>query len=212
MNHSTSDPEGPAPLGGDSRPGQTHRRREVGRTGARFGSPAMRRRLQDDSTVLPDPSTPASEPAPEPGPAPVTMPTPAQSAEEPGPAEAPGDEVNWGEPEEGYSLVRPYAWTGGRTEPAQELAMDTLVSATTVVAGSAERSADADLAVAALCAEPRAVAEVAARLRVPLGVARVLLSDMAERGMIRVHRGPLGTGESPPLEVLQRVRDGLCRL
>jgi hypothetical protein len=134
-------------------------------------------------------------------------------AEAPELAEDPGDEVSWGEPEEGYTLVRPYAWTGGRTEPTRELAVDTLVSATAVVTGAAECNADADhQAVATLCAEPRAVAEVAARLPVPLGVARVLLGDMAERGMIRVHRGPVGAGEPPDLEVLQRVRDGLRRL
>lgn len=129
-------------------------------------------------------------------------------------AEDPGDEVNWGEPEEGYSLVRPYAWTRGRTEPARELAVDTLVS-TTAVAGTAEPGADADhQAVAALCAEPRAVAEVAALLPVPLGVARVLLGDMAERGLLRVHRGAAGAGggESPDPKVLRRVLDGLRRL
>jgi len=99
----------------------------------------------------------------------------------------------------------------------RELAVDTLVS-TIAVTGTAEpgtvaHSADADhQAVAALCAEPRAVAEVAALLPVPLGVARVLLGDMAERGMIRVHRGAVGAGESPDLEVLQRVLAGLRRL
>jgi hypothetical protein len=91
--------------------------------------------------------------------------------------------------------------------------MDTLVSTTAVVAGTVAHSADADhQAVAALCAEPRAVAEVAALLPVPLGVARVLLGDMAERGMIRVHRGAVGAGESPDRGVLQRVLDGLRQL
>ncbi len=169
----------------------------------------MRRRLQEESTAPADPPAPASEPTPAPAP-PAEDPGPGEDAE---PVEDPGDEANWGEPEEGYSLVRPYAWTGGRTEPARELAMDTLVSTTAVVAGTAEHSANADhQAVAALCAVPRAVAEVAALLPVPLGVARVLLGDMAERGMIRVHRGVAGVGESPDLEVLQRVLAGLRRL
>lgn len=220
VDHSTPDPDGSAPPGEEPRPGRARRRSpEVGRTGARFGSPAMRRRLQDEPTALPAPPPPASEPSPEPGPTSVTTPAPAPLienlglAENPGLAADPGDEANWGEPEEGYFLVRPYAWTGGRTEPACELAMDTLVSTTAVAAGAPEHSVDADhQAVAALCAVPRAVAEVAALLPVPLGVARVLLGDMVERGMIRVHRGAVGTGESPDPEVLRRVLDGLRRL
>ncbi len=178
----------------------------------------MRRRLQDEPVALPELPTPASEATPEPVPTSVTTPAPALPVEDLGLSEdlelaEDPDESNWGEPEEGYSLIRPYAWTGGRTEPARELAMDTLVSTTAVASGTAEHSADADhQAVAALCVEPRAVAEVAALLPVPLGVARVLLGDMAERGMIRVHHSGGGAGESPDVEVMRRVLDGLRQL
>ena len=37
--------------------------------------------------------------------------------------------------------------------------------------------------IAELCAEPRSVAEVATLLSVPLGVAKVLLGDMANLGL-----------------------------
>lgn len=39
----------------------------------------------------------------------------------------------------------------------------------------------------AACRRPVSVAEVAATLSIPLGVARVLLSDMAELGLLHIH-------------------------
>ncbi|MDQ3886060.1 MAG: DUF742 domain-containing protein [Actinomycetota bacterium] len=214
MDDSTLDSGGSAPLGEEPRPGKTRRRRfEVGRTGARFGSPAMRRRLQDEPGVPRGSPTPISEPEPAPVITPALLAEDPELVEDPGQVEDPGDEAHWAEPEEGYCLVRPYAWTKGRTEPAHELAIDTVVSTTAVVSRAALHTLDADQqAVAALCAVPRAVAEVAALLLVPLGVARVLLGDMAERGMIRVHHQVAEAGESPNVEVLQRVLNGLRQL
>ena len=65
-------------------------------------------------------------------------------------------------------------------------------------------------AVAALCASPRSVAEVAALLQVPLGVARVLVGDLAQCGAVVVHgtSGPDG----PDSALMQRVLDGLKRI
>ncbi|HET9258169.1 MAG TPA: DUF742 domain-containing protein [Pseudonocardiaceae bacterium] len=114
---------------------------------------------------------------------------------------------------EDYSfVVRPYSWTRGRTLPVQDLAMETLVSTsdqgqdlTTVC--SAEHAA-----IARICAEVRSVAEVAALLTVPLGVARVLLADMIGVGLIHVHHNPLGAEGGRDLGLLERVLAGLHRL
>ena len=38
------------------------------------------------------------------------------------------------------------------------------------------------------CRTPRSVAEIVAALRVPLGVARVLISDAADAGLVTVHK------------------------
>jgi hypothetical protein len=89
--------------------------------------------------------------------------------------------------------VRPYAWTRGRTRPVYDLAVETLVS-------TIDHGQDGALtcvehrSVARLCHEPRSVAEVAALLSLPLGVARVVLSDMADIGLVMVHQtaGPVG--------------------
>lgn len=67
-------------------------------------------------------------------------------------------------------------------------------------------------AVAELCRQPRSVAEVAALLPVPLGVARVLLGDMAGLGLVVVHKTTGADGGAPDLALMERVLSGLRRL
>ena len=107
----------------------------------------------------------------------------------------------------GGVMVRPYVRTGGRTRPAVDLAIEALVS----TAACAPEPTGADhRAIAALCASPRSVAEIAALLEIPLGVARVLVGDLAQDGGVVVHdtSGPDG----PDATLMQRVLDGLRRL
>ena len=67
-------------------------------------------------------------------------------------------------------------------------------------------------AVAELCEQTRSVAEVAALLSVPLGVARVLLGDMAGLGVVTVHQNASSAGNTPDLALMERVLSGLRRL
>jgi hypothetical protein len=55
------------------------------------------------------------------------------------------------------------------------------------------------------------VAEISALLRIPLGVVRVLISDMATEGLVRVHQPQLDAGK-PDINLLERVLSGLRRL
>jgi hypothetical protein len=57
------------------------------------------------------------------------------------------------------------------------------------------------------CRRRQSVAEVSALLSLPLGVVRVLVGDMADEGLVRVH-GPAGDGRGPDPALLQRVLDG----
>lgn len=110
------------------------------------------------------------------------------------------------------AMVRPYQWTGGRTRASVHLELETLVS--TSEAGSEDgvlRTLE-HRSVAALCRHPHAVAEVAAKLSVPLGVARVLLSDMAEQGLITVHQTVADDDTAAHLVLMERVLSGLRRL
>jgi hypothetical protein len=64
-----------------------------------------------------------------------------------------------------------------------------------------------------LCAQPRSVAEIAALLVLPLGVARVLLGDLAGAGVVFVHPTAASSGDgAPDLEFMRRVLVGLRRL
>ena len=61
-----------------------------------------------------------------------------------------------------------------------------------------------------LCRLPTSVADLAADLDLPLGVVRVLLSDVRERGLINVHH-PVPARVTDP-QLLREVADGLRRL
>jgi hypothetical protein len=60
-----------------------------------------------------------------------------------------------------------------------------------------------------LCRLPTSVADLAADLDLPLGVVRILLSDLRQRRLIAVHHPP--TRLTDP-QLLRKVADGLRRL
>ena len=106
-------------------------------------------------------------------------------------------------------VVRPYAMTGGRTRPANaELELESLVSTTALGEQSAVGLAFEQRSIALLCRDVLSVAEVSARLDLPLGVARVLVGDMADEGLVLVHR-PADPADRPDLALLERVLYGL---
>ena len=168
--------------------------REIGLTGARLGG-ARRRRgrsgWSEDTATMALPAVAEPPSAAEPGPpAPVARLEPRRSAPDPSSSLA----------------VRPYVLTRGRTRSRVELAIETLVSA--VPAATAEPAADPG--IVELCRVPRSVAEVAALRGLPLGVAKVLLGDLALAGVITVHRTVAASG--PDLALMERVLGGLRRL
>jgi Protein of unknown function (DUF742) len=115
-------------------------------------------------------------------------------------------------PEEPGRLVRPYYMTGGRTRPAHDdLELETLVSTTALGATSPKVGGVERRAIVSLCRDLLSIAEVSARLDLPLGVARVLIGDMAEEGFVILHR-PTTVGDRPDLALLQRVLYGLHQL
>jgi hypothetical protein len=104
--------------------------------------------------------------------------------------------------------VRPYAMTGGRTRPTHDgLAIETLVSTTSSVDLTPKLTVE-QRAIAVLCHDLLSIAEVSARLHLPLGVVRILVGDMADEHLVIVHR-PAHPGDRPDLALLERVLDGL---
>ena len=105
-------------------------------------------------------------------------------------------------------LVRPYYMTGGRGRPTQDdLEIEALVSTTAMGERSPKLTVE-QRAIIALCRDLLSVAEVSARLDLPLGVTRVLIGDMASEGLVILHR-PASVGDRPDLALLQRVLYGL---
>ncbi|WP_199785860.1 DUF742 domain-containing protein [Streptomyces sp. AA4] len=121
------------------------------------------------------------------------------------------------DPAEETSIVRPYALTGGRTRANYALELETLISTKDHVAAGGFPQAAAEqiesISIMEACRTPRSVAEIAAELSVPLGVARVLISDAADAGLVTVHRTISGQdGAEAHLMLMERVLSGLRRL
>ncbi|MEU9334362.1 DUF742 domain-containing protein [Streptomyces sp. NPDC048290] len=119
--------------------------------------------------------------------------------------------------------VRPYSLTGGRTRFGHVLLVETFVASTAALEAGEERKELTNglnprvmpemRAIVELCRRMRTVAEIAALLRMPLGVVRVLLSDLADQGKIRVYGTGTGHGAGrPERALLERVLSGLRRL
>src|ERR1700748_2671298 len=86
------------------------------------------------------------------------------------------------------SLVRPYTLTAGRTKASVELSLEAPVQ--TLQAALYHRSPPNDVRgrIVQLCVKSPSVAEISARLDLPLGVARVLVGDLVTSGYLRVSR------------------------
>jgi hypothetical protein len=109
-------------------------------------------------------------------------------------------------------LVRPYVRTRGRTQSNRDLAIEAIVSVRADAPWSEPEVTGEFRSVRTCCHRPRSVAEVAATLSVPLGVARVLLGDMAELGLVTVHETATTGDGRPALALMERVLHGLRRL
>ncbi|MFJ6747273.1 MULTISPECIES: DUF742 domain-containing protein [unclassified Streptomyces] len=115
--------------------------------------------------------------------------------------------------------VRPYSLTGGRTRFGHVLLVETFVAALDAPderreltsGGWGDRVMPEMRAIVELCRRMRSVAEISALLKMPLGVVRVLLSDLADQGKIRVYGTGHGIGR-PDRALLERVLSGLRRL
>lgn len=111
----------------------------------------------------------------------------------------------------GGTRIRSYTFTGGRTRSRHPLMVQTLVSTGDPGHDPPENLMPESQDIYLLCRETRSVAEVSAELKIPLGVAQVLLSDLAELGLVYIH--PTITGSSPSEnQVLERALRGLERL
>jgi len=111
------------------------------------------------------------------------------------------------------ALVRPYAVTRGRTRPRLDIAMEALIE--TTLRGRSDGQGGEHRTIATLCdGRVQSLAEIAAQMRLPLGVARVLIADMASDGLVAIHEPTSldDSGDAVGTELLERVLSGLRRL
>ena len=109
------------------------------------------------------------------------------------------------------SAVRPYAITGGRTRASTaHLPLEALVQSLTAdpLATTPERRRILELTRD----QYLSLAELSAHIEMPVGVIRVLVGDLADEGLVRVHG--LSTSSSPAtsLSVLESVLNGISSL
>ena len=85
------------------------------------------------------------------------------------------------------SLVRPYTLTAGRTNSRVKLPLEAPVETLESPKSARWPGNDVRAQILRLCLDSPSVAEIAAHLSLPLGVARVLVGDLVMQGYLRVH-------------------------
>jgi Protein of unknown function (DUF742) len=120
----------------------------------------------------------------------------------------PDDRYGW---HQGDRVVPVYAFTRGRTRPTgQELPLEALVTATELAVQQEAALQVEWRAIVRMCTRPTSVVEIGVALRVPVGVARVLVSDLANAGYLMVHLPRAAeSDDGPGHEILGRLLDGL---
>jgi hypothetical protein len=112
-------------------------------------------------------------------------------------------------------VVRPYAVTGGRTEPADG---DVLTLLTVLVASGQPLPTDDPARLApehhrllTLCSQQMTLADLAADTALPLGVVRVLVADLTELGAVTVV-AQRSADQQTGNDVLKEILNGLRAL
>ena len=121
----------------------------------------------------------------------------------------PGGEM-WLDREAG-PVFRHYALTAGRTRPPGEK-LD-LIDVVTAVSGPRADTRELEpehRRLIDLCRTPATVAELASQIDLPIGVVRILLGDLREKGLVRIVRTP--ARDTQPESVLKSVLEGLRAL
>ena len=103
------------------------------------------------------------------------------------------------------AALRPFVITAGRVAgPDPDIGMETQVTAHPGAAPT--RLPPEKRAIVRLCVQPLSVAEISARLRMHLGVTRILVGDLRAAGQLDVH---VQERDFPDPETIMRVIRGL---
>lgn len=114
--------------------------------------------------------------------------------------------------------LRQFSLTGGRARAESDLPLEVPITAPadmTAAAGTGvgEGVMPEHREIMRHCTTPQTVVDLSAALGVPVGVVRVLALDLADRGLVTVHRP--SAAALPPhrdLELLEEALDGIANL
>jgi DNA-directed RNA polymerase specialized sigma24 family protein len=122
-----------------------------------------------------------------------------------------GDDHAWLDREAG-PVVRPYTLTGGRSQPITGgLSLLTHVEALYAPEADLVHLQPEHRAILGMTRTALSMAEIAARLDLPIGVVRVLIGDLLQENLVSTFESD--TAINPPDEnILQAVIDGLRAL
>ncbi|WP_299534480.1 DUF742 domain-containing protein [uncultured Streptomyces sp.] len=105
-------------------------------------------------------------------------------------------------------LIRPYTVSNGRTRPTTALDLLSLIMATGI--SPADQLGPEHGVALGLCEGPVSVAEIAAHLRLPATVTKILVSDLVACGAVTAH-APAFHDVPTDRSLLEAVLDGLRR-
>lgn len=108
------------------------------------------------------------------------------------------------------SRIRLYALTGGRTTSHYHLLVETLISVPNYEPEFSSSLLPESRALYERARKTISIAELSAHLTIPLGVIRVLISDLAAQERIFIH--PTGSAYQYDRIILEKILDGLKKL
>ena len=136
---------------------------------------------------------------------PPTLPPPQASPSSGAAGGGPPGRADDDGPGEQTANLRPFVITAGRVDaPDPDIGIETQVTAHPGAVPA--RLPPEKRAIVALCAQPLSVAEISARLRLHLGVTRILVGDLRAAGQLDVH---VLDNDFPDPETILRVIRGL---
>lgn len=110
-------------------------------------------------------------------------------------------------------LVRPYSITRGRTHAGEfPIALEALVAVTPDGMRNRRRYRWEEAEIITLTRRETAVIELAAALEVPIGVVRVLVSDLREHGAVSITEPVEDVKGTEYTDLLSKVLDGIKSL
>ncbi|GAA3722780.1 hypothetical protein HDA32_000802 [Spinactinospora alkalitolerans] len=104
--------------------------------------------------------------------------------------------------------IRSFSLTGGRTRSRSPLLLETLVSAIGVNTTGFTELTPEQRDIYLICEKAKSVTEIAASLKMPLGVVRILINDLADQGRVAIH-ATVRSDESSHRNLLERILHGL---